>query len=399
MKNLSFENPFRIHGLVDGDYFSNRVDELKRMKKVLTESGAKLLVFGPRRMGKTSTILIAVNAVNKNGGHAFLADLSTASTAVDMGNRILAEAAKIIGRKWENFIGDLVSRLNVTVSLTPDPITGISLPSIDFNLRGDDRGKQMQTLGNILDALNDTAKDRKITLGIALDEFQEIHKFGGKTAEWDLRSSIQQHSHIGYILAGSRQHLIQRMVDRKGALYKLLDKLSFGPINPDRFSQWIDSRMAIAGLEVPAVGKSIVQLAGPRTRDIVQVARRSFDRMVSKEGLSIATIEKAFEDIVDEEHDLLYECWISLTAHQQNVLRAVAAAKKGLTTRETLTKFTLGSSGTVINTVNGLIKAGHLIRLDAYSLKRPKTHTGYDFDSPFFKRWVARNTLSDIGIL
>jgi len=399
MKNLTFENPFRIHGLVDGDYFSNRVDELKRMKKVLTEPGAKLLVFGPRRMGKTSTILMAVNAVNKSGGHAFLADLSTASTAVDMGNRILAEATKIIGQKWKNFVGDLVSRLNVTVSLTPDPVTGIPLPSIDFNLRGDDRGKQMQTLGNILDALNDTAKDRKITLGIALDEFQEIHKFGGKTAEWDLRSSIQRHSHIGYILAGSRQHLIQRMVDRKGALYKLLDKLSFGPINPNRFSQWIDTRMAVAGLEVPAVGESIVQLAGPRTRDIVQVARRCFDRMMSKEGLSIATAEKVFEDIVDEEHDLFYECWISLTAHQQNVLRAVAAVKKGLTTRETLTKFTLGSSGTVINTVNGLIKTGHLIRLHAYSLKRPKTHTGYDFDSPFFKRWVVRNTLSDIGIL
>lgn len=397
MKKSKFGNPFRIHGIVEGDYFSNRIDELARMKAILTEPGAKLLVYGPRRMGKTSAILNAVRAVNKNGGYAFWADFSTASSAVDMGNRILAAATQVIGRRWKHFVGDLVSHLNVTVSLAPDPTTGIPLPSIDFNLRGSDTGKQMQTLGNILDALNDTAKDRKITLGIALDEFQEIHKFGGETAEWDLRSCIQRHSHVGYILAGSRQHLIQRMVDRKGALYKLLDKLSFGPIDPDHFSQWIDNRMASAGLDTPAVGGRIVQMAGPRTRDIIQVARRCFDRILSDQVLSLAGIDEAFEDIIDEEHDLLYESWLSLTAHQQNVLRAVAAAKKGLTTQETLAKFALGSSGTVINTVSSLIKTGYLIRLDAYTLERLNTPTGYDFDNPFFKAWVIRNTLTDIG--
>jgi hypothetical protein len=46
-----------------------------------------------------------------------LADLSTASTAVDMSNRILAAASRIIGKKRKNFVTDVVSRLNVTVLL------------------------------------------------------------------------------------------------------------------------------------------------------------------------------------------------------------------------------------------------------------------------------------------
>jgi len=398
MKKRPVENPFRIHGVVKGCYYTDRDDELKRLVQALTEPGSKLLVYSPRRMGKTSTVMNAVDRVNKNGGHAFLADLSTASTAVDMGNRILAAAAGIIGKKWKNFVTGVVSRLNVTVSLTPDPATGIPLPSIDINLRGDEIGKQRQTLSGILDAINGTAKEQEITVGIALDEFQEIHKFGGETAEWDLRASIQQHGNIGYVLFGSREHLIQRMMNSKGALYKLVDKLPFGPINPRHMAEWIDNRMAAAGIKVQGVGDCIVHLAGARTRDIVQVARWCYHRTASRGRATIEDVEYAFEDIIAEEHDLLYECWLSLTAHQQNVLRAVAAGEKGLTTRETLAKFTLGPSGTVTNTVNSLIKAGHLIRQDAYKRRKVTTPTGYDYDSPFFKGWVVRHTLTDIGL-
>ena len=42
----------------------------------------------------------AVDRVNEWGGQAFAADLSTCSSAVDMGNRILAAAARTLGKKW-----------------------------------------------------------------------------------------------------------------------------------------------------------------------------------------------------------------------------------------------------------------------------------------------------------
>jgi hypothetical protein len=398
MKRGPSANPFRSHGVVGGDYFTNRADELKRIEHALTEPGSKLLVYGPRRMGKTSAILKGINAIHRNKGHAFLADLSTSSTAVDMGNRILAAASKIMGKKWRRFITEVVSRLNVTVSLTPDPATGIPLPSIDFNLRGEAADKQRQTLSNVLDAINETAKESGMMVGIALDEFQEIHKFGGETAEWDLRATIQKHGHVGYVLSGSREHLIVRMVTSKGALYKLVDKLPFGAINPRHLADWIDTRMSAAGIEVQGAGDHIVRLAGPRTRDIVQVARRCYDLAAVRGRATIEDVENAFDDVIGEEQDLLYACWVSLTAHQQNVLRAVAAGEKGLTTHETLSKFTLRSSGTVINTVNSLIKVGYLIREDAYTRKRVTVATGYDFDSPFFKSWVIRHTLSDVGM-
>lgn len=66
------------------------------MTQAMTEPGSKLLVYGPRRMGKTSAILNAIESIQSKGGHAFLADLSTSSTAVDMGNRILGDSIYFI---------------------------------------------------------------------------------------------------------------------------------------------------------------------------------------------------------------------------------------------------------------------------------------------------------------
>ena len=163
-------------------------------------------------------------------------------------------------------------------------------------------------------------------------------------------------------------------------------------------SDWIDRKMTNAGIKSQGVGAKIVQLSGSRTRDIVQVARRCYDLVVQIGRASVDDAERAFEDIIVEEHDFFYESWLSLTAYQQNVLRAVAGGERGLTTREILNKFTLGSSGTVTNTVNTLIKSGYLIRQDPYTQKKVTTPTGYDFDSPFFKGWVIRYTLSDIGV-
>lgn len=392
-------NPFRIHGVVGGEYFTNRTDEIEQMAVALAEPGCKLLVYGPRRMGKTSTILQAIARINEAGKHAFLADLSTASTPVDMGNKILAEASRVLGKKWKDFISDIVSKLSVSISLTPDPGTGTILPSMDFNLRDRDAVEQRKTLGSVLDAINEIAGERKKTIGIALDEFQEIHNFGGETAEWDLRGTIQRHGNVSYLLAGSREHLVHRMILNKGALYKLVDKMPFGPMDAEYLASWIDSRLTSAGVKAAGVGTEIVRVAGPRTRDVVQVARKCFDLTHAKGKATSDDVDEAFREIVEEEFDLLFSHWDSLTAHQQNVLRAVAASLKGLTTRESLKRFGLGSSGTTVNTANTLVKGGYLIKNDPYSHKRVTSSTGYEFDSPFLKSWVMKYTLADIGLI
>jgi hypothetical protein len=122
----------------------------------------------------------------------------------------------------------------------------------------------------------------------------------------------------------------------------------------------------------------------------VQVARRCFDNTRSRGAASPEDAELAFDDVMAEQEPLLESLWNALTANQQNVLRAVAAAREGLTTKSSLTAFGIPSTGSAVNTASALIDSGVLLRAES--------PTGYRFDSPFFGRWVRVNTLGDIGL-
>jgi len=382
-------NPFRIHGVVTQQFFTDRAAELDRILAALKEPAAKLLVYGPRRMGKTSALVRAIARHEDTGGVAFLADMSTASTLVDVANRILEAAGRALGRKWSDSIGDFVKRLGMKISLTPDPGSGLILPSLDVSLRAAPLEEQRTSLAKTLDSIEGLAKARKTTIGVVLDEFQEIQRFGGEAGEWHLRGIIQHHQHVSYVLAGSQAHIIERMLDKGRAFYGMADQLQFGPIDPVHLSKWIDGRMTKAGVSARGVGAAIIALAGPRTRDIVQVARTCFDNCKMSGRAGQEAVTQAFEDVVTEQEALFQSMWNRLRGQQQNVLRAVAADLDGLTTQASLKRFALTSSGAASNAAGALIDAGFLVK--------ESSNTGYSFENPFFGHWVKRETMADLG--
>ncbi len=383
------ENPFRIHGVVTDQYFTDRAEELTRIQHTLREAGSKLLVYGPRRMGKTSAIVRAIARHEEAGGVACLADISTASSVIDIANRILDAAGRMLGARWKDAIHDFVQRIGVSLKLTPEPVTGLILPSLDLSLRSAAMAEQRDTLAKTLDSIEELAKARGTPIGIVLDEFQEIRRFGGDDAEWHLRGTIQHHQHVSYVLAGSQAHIIERMLDKGRAFYGLVDQLPFGPIGADHLAAWIDDRLSHAGVKARGVGAAVVAGAGPRTRDIVQVARQCFDNRKTAGAARPADVVAALEDVVAEQEALLQATWNTLTPPKQNILRAVAADREGLTTRASIDRFGLVSSGAATNAASALVEEAHLLKSES--------NTGYAFDSPFFRRWVERQTMLDLG--
>ena len=268
-------NPFRVDGVVEPPFFTDRADEVARIRAALEGAPAKLLVYGERRMGKTSALHVARLAVERGGGHVVFADLSTASSPADMANRVLEAATAALGRRWRDYLGDLTSRLRVRLQLTPDPATGLAVPTVEAGLRSREVEEQYETFVGVLDALEAMAAAREERLGVVLDEFQEIHRFGGEDAEWRLRGAVQHHRRLGYVLAGSDASLIRAMVGRGRAFYELFETLHFGPMDAGHLSHWIDERLAGAGLPCPGLGARAWAVAGPRTRDGVRVHRNA----------------------------------------------------------------------------------------------------------------------------
>ena len=60
------ENPFVYGDVVKGEYFADREEELKELKSDLSSS-QNVLIFSPRRYGKTSLIIKVLDELKKDG--------------------------------------------------------------------------------------------------------------------------------------------------------------------------------------------------------------------------------------------------------------------------------------------------------------------------------------------
>jgi AAA+ ATPase superfamily predicted ATPase len=177
------QSPFPIHGVITRPDFTDRLDEVERIRTTLDEPGAKLLVYGPRRMGKTSALRVAIEDHLARGGVACLADFSTATSHGDLANRVLTASTQALGRRWKDIVHDLSRRIGLTLEVSADPVTGGPTASLGFGMRSASRAAEQETLGRVLDSLDGLCEARGVSLGLILDEFQEIHGLGGEEGE------------------------------------------------------------------------------------------------------------------------------------------------------------------------------------------------------------------------
>ncbi|MDB4915851.1 MAG: ATPase [Gemmatimonadetes bacterium] len=392
------DNPFRIGVAVRGVFFTDRADETARVADTLREGGARLLVVGERRVGKTSVLLRSIERVQRAGGHAFLVDCGTAGSAVEIANRVLSAATGALGRDWAATANDLSRRARGRIQLGTD-LSGSPTVSFEPTFAADATA-HADALATVLDALDARAKRERRIIGIALDEVQRLTAIlGGEAGEWVLRGLLQHHQHLAYVLAGSEPTVLSAMQGHGRAFYQQMSLLAIGPIDPAHFARWIDDRSGRAGVVAPGLGAACLALAGPRTRDVTQLARAAFAAALSAgvtrpprkkiTGPELAAI--GFVDLVHEQADPFRALWEGLARTRQQVLRALAVGDTGLTSEAARRMYGLGASGVVTGAIEALRNTRLVVRA-------ADTPAGYAFDNPFFRGWVIENTLPDLGL-
>lgn len=245
---------------------------------------------------------------------------------------------------------------------------------------------QRQVFEHVLDRFESYAESTGVQVAIVLDEFQDLLKVGGERADWHLRSVMQRHHHVSYVCAGSEQAIIRDIIAKDGAFYRFFEVLSVGPIDDDHLGRWIDARLEGAGVEPNGAGLEIIRRVGPRTQDILHVARVLFFRARPDGEVRDDAVELAIDDVLASEDAVLRSGWENFTMNQQNVLRAVAAGVEELYSTATGRTFGLPAPSSVRRAVSSLLAQGVLHR-DRGEIV---------FDSPFFRLWVRREALPDI---
>lgn len=374
-------NPFRIGDHVTGAYFTDRADEVQRILTAFREP-ARLLVFGPRRVGKSSAIAVAMERGRSNGALIVRADLATASGQVDMANRLLSSLSRQRSReRLAAFAADLAP----SVTLTFDATTGVPRIAFGVERRRASQDQQRRSLEDVIERLAVEAHSGE-RVAVVLDEFQAIRRFGGETAEWQLRDLMQRHGELSFVCAGSEVSLIHGMLGKDRAFFRAFELLHVAPMDPGHLGQWIDDRLAGAGVKADGIGAAIIDGAGPRTQDVLQVARHVYSRALPRGAALIPDVDESILQVVREEDPVIRSTWLDLTPHQQNVLRAVAADVDQLFSTGTRERFGLPTSSSVAAAVDALEGRGLLFRDEG-------TVT---IDSPFVRRWIIREALPDV---
>lgn len=390
-----------------GEDFTNRELERAEIARSLRTPKGHIVVGGPRRIGKTSILLAVRDELLKAGHPVLYVDLWTASTLEDMTTRLAREATAALGRSWTEIMTRLGQRLKFGFEVS-ETASGMMVPVPKLEFRDAPLAAQRQRLVEALDLLEELAAKHRTHLGVILDEFQEIERLGsdehrnreggsGKgrggskhvSAMRQVRAAIQRHRHVTYAFAGSDRQLIERLhEERGGALHNLGRRYEIGPIEPQHFAGWIQKEFAAMGIDAAGLALRIIQVSGPRTRDVRTLAETVAELARTKPRVTETMIADGMMSVVRQRRPSYEAGWKPLTSLQQNVLRAAAVEGEGLARHGIRMRYGLGEASRVTKTVDTLAERAILLRDGGRIL----------FDDPFFRAWIVISVLPDVGV-
>ena len=383
-------NPFVIGHPAEADHFADREHELNRVVQALRDPSGRLVLYGERRLGKTSTLLRAADLVRADRCPVAVVDLGQVTSVEAAAQRILTAVHEAVGRRWSDVTASLLRRFRsatVTMTASTDPMTGA--PTVGFaiapRLAGERGG---QVVADTLQAIEEELRDRQLSIGLVIDEFQRLVQWDADLA-WLLKSVLESQRQIAYVLAGSERTVIEQMLHTKRAgLWKLVDVLLMGPIPPAAFTDWLVARAEASGQQWERpVAAAVIDLAGPRTRDVIQLARALWQRTQPRGAATGLHAVEAFDALVDDQEAFHQRNWRMLPSDLHRTLLVLVARDPSvqLTSATILRDYRLGPKSTVSRAWQWLV---------THELVTGTAGEAH-FDDPFFQRWVERRVYED----
>ena len=110
------KNPFKFGSIVEEPYFTNRIEEIRKVTSFLN-SPNHLIIISPRRYGKTSLI---IKVIKKTKRPFIFLDLQLITTSQDFASQLLKRVYRVYPLQK---IRDLIKNFRITPSITLNPTT------------------------------------------------------------------------------------------------------------------------------------------------------------------------------------------------------------------------------------------------------------------------------------
>lgn len=371
------ENPFKYGKTVDGPFFYGRERELEEIKSSM-RSALNLIIYSPRRMGKSSLVLKALRELEAEGYPTVYIDffkVTSREKFIELYARELMRGEKnwTRGLKW---LQGVIRGIRPVMGLDPGGSPELRL-SVD----------PLLAAAAFDDVINIPGKQiRKKPWVIVFDEFQEIEKLNGDSFEKELRASLQHHQHAGYTFLGSQRHLMLNMFSRRERAFYNFGKLFRLQKLPEEESvQFILERFKAGGYMVPG---SLARQIMDQTRNIpfyVQYLCAEVWQLARLTGSSPEEVMgEGLTQVLVNQSDFFFGLAGQLTSYQAKVLAAIASEGMGSYAGEFLEKYRLHPASSLQRAYKRLTDLNIL-----------EKHEGrYVVEDPLFEMWLKEDLLS-----
>ena len=388
------KNPFIIGHPALGEDLADRVSEVARLERAFADPSSRLLIYGERRLGKSSIVGEAAARTRKAKRPVIVVDLAKVTSVEGAAKAILEGLNKEMGRRWSNLATSIIARFKssrVQFGAQPDPAGGV--PTVTFSVVPSEETEKDpgRLLIETLDAVEQESAARNEQIGLALDEFQRLSHWIPKV-DWLLKGAFDEHRRVAYVLSGSERSVINAMIDskREGGLFKMVDVMSVGPIPTELFAPWIMKRAAATRVGFDrSVAEAIIAVAGARTRDVVQLARHVWDATHMAGHATLQDVSAGMDDLVREQSAHHQATWHRLKSdtHRRILILLAKSPSTELTASSTLRSYRLGSKTTVSRMLKTLITDEHVV----------EENGRHHVDDPFFRRWIEIHAFKEFS--
>ena len=366
-------NPFQFGGLVKYPYFIDREREQAEIRASLLQ-GQNLVVYAPRRYGKTSLMKKIALDLEKEGHPVIYIDffrIYSKARFVELFVQAIFARQKGGVQKSLQWFRKQVRGLVPNVSLSPEgqPVIGINYIS----------GKpDSNDILEVLALPEKLYKDKQVV--VIFDEFQEISRLNGDSFEKEIRSVIQEQTKVSYVFMGSKTHMMLDLFSQKErAFYQSAKLYPIGKIAEPIMREFISQRFKQAGLPVDIAFIDRILTASENIPYYVQFFSAELFSLCSYSGhVSAEDPERVMDMILDRQTDYYTELIEQTSTYQKSVLRAVCAGDREIYSKSTSDQFALSSSSSTQTAMQALVRQGII----------EKQGVNYEFSDPFFKQYL-----------
>ena len=312
-----------------------------------------IALISPRRIGKTDLIWhVFDDSEIRKDFHCFVVDIYATKNLgdfVNMMGKALVDELRPKGRKaWEKFVAMVSSlRSEISFDMSGLPVWGVGLGSIN---------NPTVTLDEIFTYLGKADQPCLV----AIDEFQQITRYGDETVEATIRTYVQRCTNAHFIFSGSQRHMMNEMfASPSRPFYQSVTIVNLQPLDLDVYTDFCVNKFEEAGKRLDKV---VVALLYERFEAVTSYMHRVLNVLFSRTDkgatCDASMVNEAIEFIIRLSSDTYESLLYQMPEKQRFLFLTIAREGKAMevTSGAFIKKNKLHSASSVNSALKGLLE-------------------------------------------